>query len=207
MATIKVKTADGGDAGSLELNDAVFGVEPNLRCVRAAVNQYRANQRAGTHSTKTRAFVSGGGRKPWRQKGTGRARQGSIRAVQWRHGAISFGPLPRDYAYRLNRKVKNKAICSALSELAKTERIIAVQDFGLEEPKTKRMAEILGKVGVAGSALLLSEGNEKNLALSARNLPLVCLSHVDNVNIYDLVIHDYLVATPAALKRIEGAFA
>lgn len=207
MPQIKVKSADGKEVGTLDLDDKVFGVEPSLACVRAALNHYMAAQRTGTHSTKTRHFVRGGGAKPWKQKGTGRARQGSIRAVQWRGGAIAFGPHPRDYRQKINRKAKASAIRSALSELVKTERLIAVEDFGLSEPKTKRLGEILEAMGHKGSALLITENFDENLALSARNMPSVCCVGGSAPNIYELLTHDYVFATKGALKKLEEGYA
>ena len=207
MATIKVKTLDGKDSGSLDLSDAVFGVPANEQCIRSALNQFLANRRAGTHSTKTRGDVRGGGRKPYRQKGTGRARQGSIRAVQWKGGAVAFGPHKRDYSFHVNRKVKRAAIRSALSELARTERLIAIEEFGIKEPRTKRMAEILKSLEVEGKALLIDDKPDRAVVLSTRNLPGVHCIAADSPNIYDLITHDYVVATKAALKRLEEAYA
>lgn len=207
MATLKLKKTDGSDAGTLDVSDAVFGIEPSEGCVRSSLNNYLASQRAGTHQVKTRGMVSGGGRKPWKQKGTGRARQGSIRAPQWRGGAIIFGPSPRDYSYRVNRKVKRKALQSVFSELAKTERIIAIDDLSIEEPKTKAIMEILRNLNVNGPALLISEELDSKVALSARNLPFVKYIKADNPNIYDLLTCDYIVATKGALKRIGEVFA
>ncbi len=207
MATIKIKKNTGADGGTLEARDDVFDVEVNEQCVRVAVNHYRAGQRAGTHSTKTKTDVRGGGRKPWAQKGTGRARQGSIRSVQWRGGSIAFGPHPRDYSYRINRKVNRKAILSALSELVRTDRLFVINDFGLTEPKTKKLVEILSSVGAAGPVLIMTRGVDRNVALSARNLPLVKCFTVDNPNIYDLLTHDYLIASEDAIRHLEEVYA
>lgn len=207
MATIKVKTTDGKDAGSLDLNDAVFGVELSTACVRSALTHYMATQRAGTHSTKTRAYVRGGGRKPWKQKGTGRARQGSIRAVQWRGGAISFGPHPRDYSFHLNRKVKRKALQSALTELARTERLIALDDLKLDAPKTKQISTMLKSLKLNGPTLLITAEADANIIRSTRNMPLVECIVADNPNIYQLLTSDYVIATKSALKRMEEVFA
>lgn len=198
---------DGSDKGEIELSDAVFGVEPNMNCVRAALNQYRANQRSGTHSTKGRAEVSGGGRKPWKQKGTGRARQGSIRAFQWRGGAISHGPHPRDYSYTINSKVKRTAITSALTELARSGRLVLVDEFKLDAPGTRKIADSFRALGLNGTVLLLTEKGDDNLQLSARNLPLVDMSHAASPNIYDLVVHDYVVAATGAIRKLEEVYA
>lgn len=206
MATIPILKADGAKAGDLDLADEVFGVEINPVCVTQAVHNYLANQRQGTHATKTRGKVSGGGKKPWKQKGTGRARQGSIRAPQWRGGAIIFGPQPRDYSYKLNRKVRQAAIRMALSDMAQEGRIIAVESYGLKDPKTARMAEVLEKVGVTGPALILTDATDSNLVLSARNLPYVSCIHPESPNIYELLTHDFLVGSPAQIKRLEEVF-
>jgi large subunit ribosomal protein L4 len=207
MATVNILKSDGSQAGQLELKDSVFAVQPNAHCIRAAVSQYLANQRSGTHATKMRGAVSGGGRKPWRQKGTGRARQGSIRAPQWRHGAIIFGPQPRDYGFTVNQKVKQKAFCSIWSELVQANRLIVVESIELEQPKTKRMVEILTALGVAGSVLLLTEKTDPKAALSARNVPWIKTLNVNNLNVYDLLNHDWVVSTPEAIKRVEATYA
>lgn len=206
MSEITIQDASGKKAGSLDLNDAVFGIEPNLGCVRAAFDGFRANQRAGTHSTKTRSTVHGGGKKPWKQKGTGRARQGTIRAVQWRGGAVAFGPHPRDYSFRVNRKVRKKAIQSVLSSLHQSNNIFAVADFGISSPKTKDLVKAIQTLGVEGSVLIVTEKLDKNVALSARNLPKVRCVTTDNLNIYDLLIHDSVIATSGALTRINEVY-
>lgn len=207
MATLTIRKNDGSQAGSLELKDNVFGIQPNTNCVRAAVAQYMANQRAGTHATKMRGAVSGGGRKPWKQKGTGRARQGSIRSPQWRHGAIIFGPQPRDYSYRVNQKVKQKAFCSIWSDLLASGRLVVIDSFGIDQPKTKRLVEILDTLGVDGTALLVTEATDENMALSARNVPYVTPLNVDNLNVYDLLTHDWVVVTTDVIKRLEAIYA
>jgi large subunit ribosomal protein L4 len=206
MPTLKIHKPDGTGAGSLELVDAVFGIQPNAHCVRIAVAQYLNAQRAGTHSTKTRAFVSGGGRKPYRQKGTGRARQGSIRATQWRGGAIVFGPTPRDYTQSVNKKVKRRAFCSVWSDLLRNERLIIVDSFGLKAPKTKDLTAILDRLGVRGTALIITEKNESAVALSARNLPWVKNVNAGNINVYDLLNNDYVVTTPEVVKWLEATY-
>lgn len=206
MVSMTLHKANGGEA-ALELSDAVFATEANAHCVRAAVAQYLANQRAGTHATKMRGDVSGGGKKPFKQKGTGRARQGSSRAPQYRHGAIIFGPQPRDYSYRINKKVRQQAYRSVLSDLAKAGRLIAVEGFALESPKTSQMDKALRGLGVDGPTLLLVDQADDVLALSVRNLPWVTMINVDNLNVYDLLVHDYVVATAGALKRVEEQYA
>lgn len=207
MATVTIHKADGTQAGSLDLSDSVFGIEPNVNCVRAAVAQYMANQRAGTHATKMRGAVSGGGRKPWKQKGTGRARQGSIRAPQWRHGAIIFGPQPRDYSYAINIKVKQQAYRSIWSDLAANGHLLVIDSFGIDTPKTKTLVDVLDKLGVDGTALLVTAATEEATALSARNIPWVTIQNADNINVYDLLTHDWVVVTQEVIKRVEATYA
>lgn len=206
MASIKVRKQDGAEAGTVDVADAVFGVEPSEACVRSALNHFMASQRAGTHQTKTRGFVSGGGKKPYKQKGTGRARQGSIRSPQWRGGAIIFGPHPRDYSFHINHKVKRKAIQSAFSELVRTERLIAIDEINLETPKTKQLTGILKSLKLNGPTLLITKDADPKIALSARNLPFVKYIKADSPNIYDLLTVDYVVATKSALERLGEVF-
>lgn len=206
MAEVTIKTSSGKDAGKVALADKVFGVEPNFNCIRAALDAYRASQRQGTHSTKTRGMVRGGGKKPWRQKGTGRARQGSIRAVQWRGGAISFGPSPRDYSYRANQKVRANAVRSALSEFAKNGKLIVIEDPKLDKPKTRTVVELLAAVGAEGRTLFLTDAVDATFYISVRNIPHVECLPMENINIYDLLTHDCLVVTQSALKRLEEVY-
>jgi large subunit ribosomal protein L4 len=206
MAEVTIKTATGKNAETLAVADSVFGVEPNLHCIRVALDAYRAAQRLGTHATKTRGQVRGGGKKPWRQKGTGRARQGSIRAVQWRGGAISFGPSPRDYSFRANQKVKASAMRSVLSEYMKSGKLIAIEDPKFDEPRTRLVVEMLGAVGAEGKALFLTESVDVAFYLSTRNLAQVNCLPLENINIYDLLTHDCLVVTKSALKRLEEVY-
>jgi large subunit ribosomal protein L4 len=207
MVTLTIRKADGSTGAALELSDAVFGVEPNAHCVRAAVDGQMSNRRLGAHATKTRHFVRGGGRKPYRQKGTGRARQGSIRATQWRGGAVAFGPHPRDHSIAVNRKVRRKALVSVLSQLARAGRLLAVEDFGLERPRTAALVKTLEGLGAGkGRVLIITEKLEPNVALSARNLKRVTAQVVDNINIFDLMTHDWVMATPAVLKRLEETY-
>lgn len=212
MAMLTIHKADGADAGTIELNDSVFGVEPNVHCVRATVAQYMANQRSGTHSVKTRAFVSGGGRKPWKQKGTGRARQGSTRAPQWRHGAIIFGPQPRNYAYNVNQKVRQSAFRSIWSELVAESRVVVVESFGLEKPKTRDLIQVVDSLGLFGEkevarTLLVTLKTDEAMALSARNVWWLTALNADNLNVYDLLTHDWIVVTPEVLKHVEALYA
>lgn len=210
MATLSVKKSDGTSGGSLELSDAVFGVEPNVVVVRTVVNSQLANRRIGTHSTKTRAFVSGGGKKPFKQKGTGRARQGSTRAPQWRHGAIIFGPQPRDYRKAVNKKVRQVALRSILSELVKEDRLIVVDSFGITAPKTQEFVSVLGRLGVdlqISSALVIKPSLDVPLELSARNVPSVNIINQENINALDLLSHDYVVATSDVIKHLDQIYA
>ncbi len=206
MATLAIRKPDGGEAGSLEVSDVVFGAEPNLHCVRAAVDQYRASQRAGTHSTKTRGAARGGGRKPHRQKGTGRARHGSTRSPIWTGGGVAFGPHPRNYSYKINRKVRRTAYRTIWSELARSGRLVVIDVFGIEKPKTRRMVEILGALGVEGKALVVSKTTNEGMALSARNIPGVKPINAENLNVYDLVTHDWVVVTADVIKHVEAAY-
>jgi large subunit ribosomal protein L4 len=209
MATLAIRDNKGAEAGSVEVSDDVFGIEPNRHAVRQTLIAYQANQRQGTHATKTRGQVRGGGRKPWKQKGTGRARQGSIRAPQWRGGAIIFGPTPRDYNQKVNRKVRRLALYSALSDLRSNEKITLIKEYGLSKPSTKSFVDLLGKLGVesARRILVLVSDQDDNLSKSARNLGTVIVSDIQNINIYNLLTCDHLVATPDTLKALEKQIA
>jgi large subunit ribosomal protein L4 len=205
MATLTIRDAKGADAGTLDVADNIFAIEPNKNAVRQSLIAYEANQRRGTHSTKTRAFVRGGGRKPFKQKGTGRARQGTTRAPHMRHGAIIFGPQPRDYDQKVNKKVKRLALYSALSDLRTNNAIVLVNGMDFTAPKTKEFAALLDRLGIvdARRILVLLPSHEENLLLSARNLPNVLVSQVENVNIFDLLTCDRLVTTPDGIKKLE----
>ena len=205
MATLTIVDPKGAKAGSVDVSDDVFGIEPNKNAVRQTLIAYQANQRQGTHATKTRGQVRGGGRKPWKQKGTGRARQGSIRAPQWRGGAVIFGPVPRDYNQKVNRKVRRLALYSALSDLRSNEKITVLKEWSLDKPSTKSFVELLGKLGVesARRVLVLVSDQDDNLSKSARNLGTVIVSDIQNINIYNLLTCDHLVATPDTLKALE----
>lgn len=205
MATLTIVDPKGAKAGSVDVSDDVFGIEPNKNAVRQTLIAYQANQRQGTHATKTRGQVRGGGRKPWKQKGTGRARQGSIRAPQWRGGAVIFGPTPRDYNQKVNRKVRRLALYSALSDLRSNEKITVLKEWSLDKPSTKSFVELLGKLGVesARRVLVLVSDQDDNLSKSARNLGTVIVSDIQNINIYNLLTCDHLVATPDTLKALE----
>ena len=197
----------GKKVSSIELSDAVFGITPNERAVHAAVVNFLANQRQGTQSTKTRSEVSGGGKKPWRQKGTGRARQGSTRSPQWTHGGVALGPKPRDYSYTINKKVRRLAIRSALSDKAASGTLIVVESLAMDEYKTKAVISMLDAVGAAGKSLVATAENQEKLNKSAANIPGVKTSMAANVNTYDLVNADKLVVDLDGAKKLEEVFA
>ena len=196
MANVKVYNMSGAEVGEIELNDAVFGVEINEHVMHLAVKQYLANQRQGTQS----------GRKPFRQKGTGRARQGSIRAPQWKGGGVVFAPKPRDYSFKLNKKVKKLALQSALTSKVAENKIIVLENLDLAEVKTKEMAKVLGNIN-AGKALIVMEGSNKNAILSARNIPEVKTASVNTINTYDVLKYNTLVVTKEAVAKIEEVYA
>ena len=186
MAKVNVYDMTGKVVGDIELNDAVFGIEPNTAVMHEAVKNYLANQRQGTQSTLTRAEVRGGGRKPWRQKGTGRARQGSTRAPQWTHGGIALGPKPRDYGYHMNKKSKQLAIRSALSAKAAAGNVMVVENLDLSEVKTKSFVKFMNDAGISGKALVVTPEVRRNLVLSARNVPGVRTTVASVISVYDI---------------------
>ncbi len=197
----------GKKVSDVELSDAVFGITPNEKVMHAAVVNFLANQRQGTQSTKTRAEVSGGGRKPWRQKGTGHARQGSTRSPQWTHGGVALGPKPRDYSYTLNKKVKRLAIKSALSDKAANGNLIIVDSLAMDEYKTKTVANLLAAVGAEGKSLVATAVLEEKLVKSAANICCVKTSLAANVNTYDVLYADKLVVDLDGAKKLEEVFA
>ena len=206
MANVAVLNMNGDQVGTIDLNDAICGIEANEHVMHLAVVQYLANQRQGTQSTKTRAEVRGGGRKPYRQKGTGRARQGSIRSPQWVGGGVVFAPKPRDYSFKLNKKVKRLALQSALSTKAAEGKIIVLDDLSLTEVKTKEMAKVLANIK-CGKALIVMDGSNTNVMLSARNIPEVKTASVSTINVYDLLKYNTLVVTKDAVAKIEEVYA
>ena len=206
MSQISVFDMTGKKVADTELNDAIFGIEPNKAIMHAMVVNYLANQRQGTQSTKTRAEVRGGGRKPWRQKGTGRARQGSIRSPQWVGGGVVFAPKPRDYSFKLNKKVKRLALQSALSTKVAEGKIIVLDELNLAEVKTKDMAKVLANIN-CGKALIVMDGTNTNVMLSARNIPDVKTASVSTINVYDLLKYNTLVVTKDAVAKIEEVYA
>ena len=197
----------GKQVGQIELSDAVFGIEPNAAVVHDVVKNHLANCRQGTQSALTRAEVSGGGRKPWRQKGTGRARQGSTRAPQWTHGGIVFAPKPRDYSYTLNKKTRRLALKSALSAKAAEEAIVVIDAIKMEAPKTAEFAKFLNAVGVEGKALVVTAAADQNVVKSGRNIPGCEITFANLLNVYDVVNAKKLVVDQAALQKIEEVFA
>ena len=206
MANVSVYNIEGKEVGSIELNDAVFGVEINEHLVHMAVVNQLANNRQGTQSAKTRSEVSGGGRKPWRQKGTGHARQGSTRSPQWTGGGVVFAPKPRDYSFKMNKKEKRIALLSALSSKVADNKIVVLDAFNLDEVKTKKFAEVMSNLKV-DKALVVIEGENKNVVLSGRNIPTVKVSATNEINTYDVLKYDTLVVTKAAVEKLQEVYA
>ncbi|MCQ2419648.1 MAG: 50S ribosomal protein L4 [Clostridia bacterium] len=203
----KVFDMAGKQVGEIELSDAVFGIEPNEAVVHDVVKNHLANCRQGTQSALTRAEVSGGGKKPWRQKGTGRARQGSTRAPQWTHGGIVFAPKPRDYSYTLNKKVKRLAMKSVLSAKAQEENIVVIDSIKMDEIKTKTFKNFLNAVNVNCKALVVTAENDEIVVKSAANIPSVLVTFANLINVYDILNAKKLVVDKAALAKIEEVFA
>ena len=206
MANVSVYNIEGKEVGSIELNDAVFGVEVNEHLVHMAVVNQLANNRQGTQSAKTRSEVSGGGRKPWRPKGTGHARQGSTRAPQWTGGGIVFAPKPRDYSFKMNKKEKRIALLSALSSKVAESKIVVLDEFKLDEIKTKKFVEVMNNLKVE-NALVVLEGENKNVVLSGRNIPSVKVTATNEINTYDVLKYTTLVVTKAAVEKLEEVYA
>ena len=206
MAKVSVYNMEGKEVGKIDLNDAVFGVEVNEHLVHMAVVQQLANKRQGTQKAKTRAEVSGGGRKPWRQKGTGHARQGSTRSPQWTHGGVVFAPTPRDYSFKLNKKEKRAALKSALTSKVQDGKVMVLDELKLDEIKTKKFAAILTNLN-AKKALVVIEGNDKNVVLSARNIPDSTTIAADAINVYDVMKAGTVVLTKDAVSKIEEVYA
>ena len=203
----KVYNMSGNQVGEIELSDAIFGIEPNQSVVHDVVKNHLANCRQGTQSALTRAEVSGGGRKPWRQKGTGRARQGSTRAPQWTHGGIVFAPKPRDYSYTLNKKVKRLALKSALSAKAAEAKIVVIDCIKMDAPKTKEFAAVLAAVDATKKPLVITAEADQNVVKSGRNIPGCEVTFANLINVYDIVNASKLVVDKAALATIEEVFA
>ena len=206
MANVSVYNMEGKEVGKIDLNDAVFGVEVNEHLVHMAVVQQLANKRQGTQKAKTRSEVSGGGRKPWRQKGTGHARQGSIRAPQWKGGGVVFAPVPRDYSFKLNKKEKRAALKSALTSKVQNNKLIVVDELKFDEIKTKKFVEVMGNLKAVKALVVLNE-NDQNVVLSARNVPDVETALTNTINVYDIMKAGTLVLTQDAVKTIEEVYA
>ncbi len=207
MSKVSVYDMNGNAVSELELNDAVFGIEPSEYAMHQAVVNYLANQRHGTQSTLTRTEVSGGGKKPWRQKGTGHARQGSTRSPQWRHGGVALGPKPRSYSYTLNKKVKRLALLSALSSKAQDKEIVVVDSINTDGYKTKTIVNMLKALGVEGKALIVLDGVDSQVIKSAANIPGVKTTQVNTLNVYDILNYDKFVVVKNAVAKIEEVYA
>ena len=207
MANVTVYNMEGKEVGTIELSDAVFGVTPNEHLLHMAVVQQLANNRQGTQKAKTRSEVSGSTRKPWRQKGTGHARQGSTRAPQWTHGGVAFAPVPRDYSFKLNKKEKRAALLSALSDSVATGKLIVVDELKFDAPKTKEFVKVLDNLEVAGKALVVVEGTDANVSRSAANIPTVKMFGTNELNVYDVLDAKTVILTKDAAAKIEEVYA
>ena len=207
MANVSVYNMEGKEVGKIDLNDAIFGVEVNEHLVHMAVLQQLADKRQGTQKAKTRSEVSGGGRKPWRQKGTGHARQGSIRAPQWKGGGVVFAPVPRDYSFKMNKKEKRAALKSALTDKAQAGNLIVVDELKFDEIKTKKFAQVMNNLKATRKALVVLADNDKNVVLSARNLAEANTTLTNTLNVYDIVNARTLVLTKDAVAKIEEVYA
>ena len=206
MANVSVYNIEGKEVGTIDLNDAVFGVKVNEHLVHMAVVSQLANKRQGTQKAKTRSEVSGGGRKPWRQKGTGHARQGSTRAPQWTGGGVVFAPTPRDYSFKLNKKERRAALKSALTSRVEEKKFIVVDEINFDEIKTKKFQDVLNNLSVSKALVVLEDGN-KNAELSARNIADVKTAKTNTINVYDILKYNTVIATKAAVQAIEEVYA
>ena len=206
MANVSVYNMEGKEVGTMELNDAVFGVEINDHLVHLAVVRQLANNRQGTQKAKTRSEVSGGGRKPWRQKGTGHARQGSTRSPQWTGGGVVFAPVPRDYSIKMNKKERRLALKSALTSRVHENKLIVLEDLTLDEAKTKAMQTVLNNLNVSKALVVLNEEN-KNVVLSTRNIPDVVTAYTNTINVFDILKYNTLILTKSAVASIEEVYA
>ena len=207
MPKVALYDITGSQIGDVELRDDIFGVEVNTHVMYEAVKNYLANQRQGTQSAKTRAEVRGGGRKPWRQKGTGRARQGSIRSPQWKGGGVVFAPKPRDYSYKLPKKIKRLALKSALSSKVQDQEIIVVDKLVLDKPKTKEMVKVLSNLKAGKKTLVVIPERDETVILAARNIPGVKTAYVNTINVYDILNCDSFLITKEAVNKVEEVYA
>ncbi|MFC4620244.1 50S ribosomal protein L4 [Camelliibacillus cellulosilyticus] len=203
MPKLTLVNMNGSQVGDIELSDSVFGIEPNEHVIYEAVVMQQASRRQGTHATKNRSAVRGGGKKPWRQKGTGRARQGSIRSPQWVGGGVVFGPSPRSYSYKLPKKVRRLAIKSVLSAKVRDNETIVLDELALDAPKTKNFAQVLTNLSVNEKALVVTGSENENVVLSARNIPTVKLITADQVNVLDVASYAKLILTKDAVEKLE----
>ena len=206
MASVAVYNMEGNEVGTIELNDAVFGVDVNEHLIHMAVVQHLANKRQGTQKAKTRGEVSGGGRKPWKQKGTGHARQGSTRSPQWKGGGMVFAPVPRDYSFKINKKEKRAALKSALTSKVQDSNLIVVDELKFDEIKTKNFVAVMNNLKVE-KGLVVIEGNDSKVVLSARNLPTIDTIQADEINVYDIMKAKKVVLTKNAVAKIEEVYA
>ena len=206
MANVAVYNMEGKEVGKLDLHDAVFGVEVNEHLVHMAVLQQLANNRQGTQKAKTRSEVRGGGRKPWRQKGTGHARQGSTRAPQWTGGGVVFAPVPRDYSFKINKKEKRAALKSALTSRVQENKLIVVDELKLDEIKTKQFAQVMKNLNV-DKALVVINDNDQNIVMSAKNIPTVKVAQTNTINVFDILKYSTVVVTKDAVATIEEVYA
>ncbi|MFJ7748117.1 50S ribosomal protein L4 [Peribacillus sp. NPDC097295] len=207
MPKVTLFNQTGSQVGDIELNESIFGIEPNNHVLFEAIIMQRASLRQGTHKVKNRSEVAGGGRKPWKQKGTGRARQGSIRSPQWRGGGVVFGPTPRSYSYKLPKKVRRLAIKSALSAKALEENILVLESLTFEAPKTKEFVAVLKNLSVDTKTLIVTDGLDEKVALSARNIPGVTVVEAVGLNVLDVVSHNKLILTKSAVEKVEEVLA
>ncbi len=206
MANVSVYNMEGKEVGNIELSDELFGVEINENLVHQAVLQQLADNRQGTQKAKTRSEVSGGGKKPWRQKGTGHARQGSTRSPQWTHGGVVFAPVPRDYSFKMNKKEKRYALKSALTSRVQDNKFIVLDELKLDEIKTRKFQEVLNALKV-NKAIVILDSMDKNAILSARNIPDVITAQVNTINTYDIMKYNTVITTKAAVQKLEEVYA
>lgn len=207
MPKVALYNQSGSQVGEIELADSVFGIEPNSAVLFDAIVMQQASQRQGTHDVKNRSEVRGGGRKPWRQKGTGRARQGSIRSPQWKGGGVVFGPTPRKYGYKLNRKVRRLALKSALSTKVQNNELLVLEALNFTAPKTKEMTAVLSSLKVDRKVLIVTSEYDQNVALSSRNIPGAKIVDAAGINVLDLVAHDKVIVTKEAVAKVEEVLA
>ena len=207
MPKVALYNQTGSQVGEIELADSVFGIEPNNAALYDAIVMQQASQRQGTHDVKNRSEVRGGGRKPWRQKGTGRARQGSIRSPQWKGGGVVFGPTPRKYGYKLNRKVRRLALKSALSTKVQNNELLVLEALNIAAPKTKEMTAVLNSFKADRKVLIVTSEYDQNVALSSRNIPGAKIVDATGINVLDLVAHDKVIVTKEAIAKVEEVLA